>query len=132
MNRGAHRIVRIQHRLDGPAADFRPRDGGGDTFAGNIGQLLVHELGRISAPLADKVTVEPLFGQAFELPEEMELGLFARIAPLRVEQPLRQVKQQRRGPQVSRVSQIEIDPLADDALIPRNGWSHDVGGEFQH
>ena len=49
----------------------------------------------------------------------MKFGLFARIAPFGVEQPVGQMEEQGRGPQVVGVNQIEIDTLADDSLVPR-------------
>ena len=128
-----HGVVGVQHRLDGPAtAHLGAGDGGGDAFARHVGQFLVHELGWVGVALADKTAVKPLPGQAFELSEKMELGLFARITPLRGEQSLCQVKKQRRWPHVSGMNQVEIDGLANDALVPCDGGSHEGGRQLQH
>jgi hypothetical protein len=88
VHRGAGGVVGIEHGLDRALADELARDGGGDALAGHVGQFLVHELRRIGAALADEAGVEPLLGDALELAEEMELRLFAGIAPLGVEQRL--------------------------------------------
>jgi hypothetical protein len=40
--------------------------------------------------------VEPLFGDALELPEQVQLGFFTGVAPLGVKEPLGQVHQQSR------------------------------------
>lgn len=40
------------------------------------------------------VAIKPLAGDRFELPEQMELGLFARISPLGFKQALGEVEQQ--------------------------------------
>ena len=83
---GTDGIVGIEHGFDRATADLRSRDGGRDALAGDIGQLLVHELGGVGATLADEAAIEPLSGDALELSEEIELRLFVRVAPLRVEQ----------------------------------------------
>ena len=49
-------------------------------------------------------------------PKRWIVGFAARIAPLRDEQSLSEVKQQRRGAEVAGVNQIEIDSLADDSF----------------
>ena len=92
--------------LIGPLADERARDAGGDPVAGHVGQLLVHELRRIGAALADEAGVEPLLGDALELAEQVQLRLLAGVAPLGVEQALRQVEERacdgRMSPRCSR------------------------------
>ena len=68
-------------------------------------------------PLAHEVAVEPLPRNPLELAEQVQLRLLARVPPLRLEQPLRQVEEQGRPPQVARVDQVQVYPLADDALV---------------
>ena len=67
------------------------------------------------------MVVEPLPGDPLELTEQVQLRLLAGVAPLRLQQPLRQVEQQGRLPQVAGVDQVQIDPFADDALDARDG-----------
>ena len=74
------------------------------------------QLRRVGAALADEAGVEPLLRDALELAEQVELRLLAGVAPLRVEQPLRQVEQQRRRPHVLEVLEGQVAVLADDAL----------------
>ncbi len=93
---------------------------GGDPLAGHVGQLLVHELRRIGAALADEAGVEPLLGDALELAEQVELRLLAGVAPLRVEQALGEVEEQRRRPHVAQVLEVQVHALADDAGVPRD------------
>ena len=45
------------------------RDGGGDFVAGHVSQHLVLQLRRVGATCALEVTVNPLFDDAFQLPE---------------------------------------------------------------
>ena len=63
--------------------------------------FLIHQLGRISAALADETGVEPLFCDAFELAEQIEPWFSPRIAPFRVEQALGDVEEQRGRPHVA-------------------------------
>ena len=116
MDGRAGRVVGVEHGLDRALADERAGDAGGDALAGHVGELLVHELGRVGAALADQVGVEPLPGDALELAEEVQLGLLAGVAPLGVEQALGEVEQQRRAAHVAQVLQVQVDALADDAL----------------
>ena len=76
-------------------------DGGGDPLAGHVGQLLILELRRIGAALADETAVEPLLGDALELAEEVEFRLFAGVAPFGVEQVRVSWKTSVRGPHVA-------------------------------
>ena len=69
----------------------------------------------IRAALADEAGVEPLLGDALELAEQVELRLLAGVAPLRVEQALREVEQQRRRPHVVQVLEVQVHAFADDA-----------------
>ena len=102
--RGAGGVIRIEQRLDRTLAEERAGDGRGDPVAGHVGQLLIHELRRIRVALADETGVEPLLGDALELAEEVQLRLLAGVAPLRVEQPLREVEDERGRPHVARCS----------------------------
>ncbi|MEI2623700.1 MAG: hypothetical protein V9G23_07210 [Giesbergeria sp.] len=76
-------------------------DGGGDLVAGHVGQLLVHQQRRVGVALADQVfglpviTHQPFLGDALELAEQVQLGVFAGVAPLGVEQALGELEQQR-------------------------------------
>ena len=79
----------------------RVGDAGGDAVARHVGQFLIHQLGGISAALADETGVEPLLCDAFELAEQIELRLFPRVAPFRVEQALGDVEEQRGRPHVT-------------------------------
>ena len=88
-----------------------PGDGGGDPVAGHVRQLLVHEQRGIGAALADEAGVEPLLGDALELAEEVELRLLAGIAPFRVEQPVGEVEDERRGPHVAKMLQAHVHAL---------------------
>ena len=90
--RGAGGVVRIEHGLDRPLADELAGDAGGDPLAGHVGEHLVFELRRIGAAFADEVAVEPLLGDALELPEEVELRVFAWVAPLVSGQGARSVR----------------------------------------
>ena len=62
--------------------------GSKNALAGRVGQFLVHELGGIRVAPTVEIAIEPLSGDALELAEEIELGLFTRIAELGVEQTL--------------------------------------------
>ncbi len=88
VHRGAGGIVGIENRFDRAAAHFGAGDGGGDALAGHVGELLIHELGRIGAAFADEASIEPLLRDALELSEQMELGFFAGVAPLGIDEPL--------------------------------------------
>ena len=107
--------------MDGLLALQRARDAGGNAVAGHVGQVLVHQQAWIRAAFAHQAGVEPLARYALELPEQVELWLVARVAPLGVEQALRQVEQDGRRSQVTQVLEVKIDGLADDALVPRLG-----------
>ena len=107
--------------------DDAPRD----AFASHIRKRQIHELRGVRAALADEVIVEPLARDPLELAEQVQLRLLARIAPLCLQQALGQVKQQGRAPQVAGVHQVEVHPLADDALVTGNGWANEVGRQHQ-
>ena len=112
-------VVRVEHGLYCLLAEECAVDAGGDPLTRHVGQALVHELRRVRPALADEVSIEPLARDALQLAEEMELGLVARVAPLCLQEPLREVEQQRRAPQVPGVDEAEVDALADDAFVPR-------------
>ena len=76
---------------------MRGGDPGGDTIAGHIRQLLIHEQRGISPTFADQAGVEPLFSDTLELAEEVELGLLAGVAPFGVEQAMGEMEEQRGG-----------------------------------
>ena len=128
---GADRVVRIEHRLDGPLAEQRRGDAGGDPLAGHVGQLLVHELRRIGPALADEVMVEPSARDALELAEQVQLRLLAGVAPRGFQQPSGQVKEQRRLAEVAGVDQVEGRRLADDPLVEGGGRADQIGGQFE-
>ena len=69
----------------------------------------------IGAALADEAGVQPLLGDALELAEQVELRLLAGIAPLRVEQALGEVEDQRGRPHVAQVLEVQVHAFADDA-----------------
>ena len=81
---GAGGIVRIEHGFDGVGSDHVVGDGGGDAVASHVGQFLIQELSRFGITFAHQTGVEPLLGDALELPEQVEFWVFARIAPLGV------------------------------------------------
>jgi len=49
-------------------------NGAGDALAGHIGQGLIHQQAGVGVALANQTGVQPLFGDALELPEEVSLG----------------------------------------------------------
>ena len=112
---GAGGIVGIKQSFDGPFAHQRIGDPGGDAFAGHVGQFLVPELGGIRATLADQTGIEPLFGDALELAEQMHLGFLVRVAPLRKKQALGEMVQERRRAHVIQVFKAQVYRLADNA-----------------
>jgi hypothetical protein len=56
-----------------------------------------------------------LAGDALELPKEVELGIFARVAPLGQHKMSHEFIQHLRGPNVSGVNQIEVRHFANDS-----------------
>ena len=104
---------------------------GGDPVAGHVGQFLIHELRGIGAAFADEAGVEPLLGDALELAEEVELRLLAGVAPLRVEQPLGDVEDERGRPHVAQMLEAHVHAFADDAGVARDGRPDEVGAEYQ-
>ena len=91
---GARGVVGIEQGLDRPVfAVLGQRDSRGDSRTGHIGQFLVHQLRRVDAAFANQAAIKPLFGDALELAEEVQLRLGAGVAPLGVEQALREMKQ---------------------------------------
>ena len=65
----------------GTVAEKLAGNSGCDTVSRHVGQHLVSELRRIRATLTHQVTVDPLLGDSFELPEQMKLGVFAGVTP---------------------------------------------------
>ena len=72
MHAGTGRVVRVKHGSDGLCALKMASDSGMDAIAGHIGQFLVDQLRRVGPTLADQVIIQPLFGDALELPEQMQ------------------------------------------------------------
>ena len=87
---------------------------------------------RIGSALADEIFVEPFLCDSLELPEEVELWLFAGIAPFRIQQTLGHLKNQRGLPHVVQVFKAQIDAFADDAGVPSDGRTDQIGSQFQH
>ena len=131
MDRRAGGIVGIEHRLNRAPAHVVRDDTSRDALTGHVGERQIHELRGVGAALADEVIVEPLACDPLELAEQVQLGFFSRIAPLRLQQPLRQVKQQSRSPQIAGVHEVEIHPFADDALVAGDGGADEVWGQHQ-
>ena len=110
----ARRVVGVEHGLDRSLAHESAGDAGGDALAGHVGQHFVFELRRIRAAFADQVAVEPLLSDALELPKQMELGIFAGVAPFVQDEVGSQLVQNLRGANVSGMNQIEVNLFADD------------------
>jgi len=64
-------VVWVKDSLDGPLSNQGASDPGRDALTGHIGQFLVHELSRICSAFADQTGFEPLFGDAFQLTEQV-------------------------------------------------------------
>src|SRR4030095_753940 len=86
----------------------------------------------IGATLAHETRIEPLLGDALELAEQMELRLLTRVAPLRVQQTLGNVEQQRGWTHVTQMLERQIHALADDAGVSRDGRAAEVGAQFKN
>jgi len=79
------RIVGREHRLDRPLADWRCRDRRGNALAGSFGDIVIDQLRRIGAAGATQIAaVEPFARDPLQLPEEIELRIFAGITELRM------------------------------------------------
>src|SRR5271163_2284891 len=102
-----------------------------DPIACYVGELLIHELCRIGTARTNKMTVEPLFGDALELAEKVELRFLTGIAPFRIEQALGEVENERRGPHVAQMLQVHVHALADDPEIASDRRADEVGAEFK-
>ena len=100
-------------------------------FARHVRKLLVHKLCRPGVSLADEVPVEPLARDALELAEEVQLWLFAGVAPLGLQQSLGQVEEQGRAAEIAGVDQVQIDPFPDDPLVAGNRWADEIGRQLQ-
>ena len=132
MDCGTKRVVRIEYGLDRTTVDLRLGDRIRDALARHVGQLLIHKLSGIGVTLADKATIEPLLGDALELSEEMKLRFVAWIAPLCVEEPLGEMKEKCRAPEVTGVNQIEVHALTDNPLDRCARRSDQIGRQLQH
>ena len=119
VRRGASRIVRIEQRLDGPLALKGGGDAGRDPVAGRVSQILVQQQRGVRAALANEARVQPLLRDPLQLTEQVQLRILAGVAPLLVDKPLRQVEEQRRGPNVLEMFDRHVCRFADDALVPR-------------
>src|ERR1700761_2087827 len=62
----------------------------------------------------------------------MQFRFFAGVAPLGVEQSLRQVENQCGGPHIAEMSEAHIFALADDAGVARNRRSNEVRAKFEN
>ena len=107
-------VVGIEHGLDRSLTHEGAGDAGGEALAGHVGKHFVFELRRIRAAFADQVAVEPLFGDALELPKQVELGIFAGVAPFVQDEVGSQLIQNLRRTNVSGMHQIEVNLFADD------------------
>ena len=110
----------------------RRGDAGRDPVAGHVGQILVQQQRRVRAALADEARVEPLLRDPLQLTEQVQLRLLAGVAPLLVEQALRQVEEQRRGPNVLEVFDRHVCRFADDALVARVRRTDEIRRQLQH
>ncbi len=128
---GAGGIVGIEDGHDGLAVHFGSGDGGGDAFAGHIGEGLVEKLGGVRAASADETGIEPLFGDALQVAEEIEAGFLAGLAPMLFEQALGEVEEHGGGAGVGGVFETEIDAFADDAFIAGFRGADEVRGEVE-
>jgi hypothetical protein len=102
--------------LMGTHAYRASRDAARDPFTGHVGQLLVHQLGRVGVRPCRQVVVEPLFGDALELAKQVSLGPRRDLATS-CRAAVCQVEEQRGAAHVAQCVEVEIDALADDALI---------------
>ena len=124
-------VVWIEQRLDRTLTEKFAGDRGGDFVTCHVGQRLIHQQRGISLALANKTGIEPLFGNALQLAEKVELGFLAGVAPFRVEQPLRHLKDEGGGTHVAEVLEAHVHAFADDAGVARNGRADQIGIEFQ-
>src|SRR5205809_259839 len=92
---GASRIVGIKKRLDRPLAEESSGDCCSDTVAGHVGQFLIHKQSGVGSTLAYEAGIQPLFGDALELTEEVKLRLLAGVAPFRIEKPMSDLEDER-------------------------------------
>ena len=69
---------------------------------------------------------------SLELTEQVELWLFAGIAPFRVKEALCYSKYQRGLSHVIQVFEAQIDTFADNAGVPSNRRTDQIGSQFQH
>ena len=62
----------------------------------------------------------------------MQFGLFTRVAPFGVEQAARDVEQEGRAAEIASVDEVQINALADNALVAGDRWPDQLGSQFQH
>ena len=89
------------------------------------------ELSRVGATLADQVIGQPAAGDSLELTEQVQLRLLIGRAPVFLQQGLGEMVDQRGRAQIPTVDQVQVDALADDAGIVRDGRADDVRREDQ-
>ena len=74
------------------------------------------------------MVVEPFFGNAFELPEQVQFGFLAGITPFRVEQTLSQMEEQRRRANIAQMLERHIRRFTDNSGVLCLGWADKIGG----
>ena len=125
----AHRVVRVEHTLDRPFASERRGDRSGDAVTRDVRQVLVQEQRRVRPTSTHEMLVEPLPRDPLELTEQMQLGGLTGVAPFGVEQALGKLEEHRRQPCLLQMLQVQVDRLADDALVPRLRRADEIGRE---
>ena len=82
MDRRAGGVVGIENRLDRALAEVSLHDAARDALARSVGELLIHQLGRVRITLADQVVVQPAARDPLELAEQVELRFLIGVAPV--------------------------------------------------
>ena len=131
VSRRAGGIVGIEYRLDRALAEVALHDALSDALTGSVGELLVHQLGRVGAALADQMVVQPAARDPLELAEQVELRFRIGVAPVSLQQCLGQMEHQGGRPQVLQVLERQIYALADDARVVGDRRSDDLGREHE-
>ena len=104
-------------------------DGLVDALAGAVGELQVAQLRGVGAAHADQVLLQPLFDDAFELPEKVQLGRLAGVAKAGEQQMPRQVHQQGGLAHAFGMHQRQVHAFANDAFLPVDGGADFLGAE---
>src|SRR6185503_4882007 len=86
---------------------------------------------RVSTTLANQMVVEPLLRDALEFAKQMELGRFASVAPLFIEQVPGKLKEQSGFAYIFQVHQGQVHGFADDARVLGNRRAYQVRREYQ-